>query len=209
MSIIKLLPISIGAIALTAATQIPAHAGLIGGQVTGTWSSGGSFIADYTYDDSAVVTTDNSIPSFTNDIETEVPLLSLVLTSTSIRPTTYSFDLLNNPMTKLWTRLSSTAVSGGLSTQQLFRIEALDADYSLTLVSDISTDVTGTPSNASFATLFQSSTLALVDEGGTSIQFSSTAPVAIPTPMLLPGLIGFGVSLMRKKRQEMTIDSSN
>jgi hypothetical protein len=208
---IKLLPMSIGAIALSVITQLPAHAALVGGQVTGTWygSSGGAYTADYTYDDSTVTTTDTSIPGLWTEISTEVSLLSLVLNSSNITPNSYAFNLSNNPA-KLRSRVYDSSPSGVKNTDRRFSIYAADANYELTPSSEISTDSNGVPSAYSIAFLYQkdpvNQSVQLVGAG--TAAFSNTAPVPVPTPMLLPGLISFGVSLVRKTKQEKAIASS-
>jgi hypothetical protein len=209
MSAIKLLPTSIGAIVLSCLIQIPAHAAIVGGQVTGDWGNGGSYTADYTYDDSTVVTTNDSIPGFTIDISTEVSLLGLVLTSSNITPTTHTFGLSNTP--KLTTRSIDTSLSGSLFILNNFHLSTSGPTYELSLFQRTGFDFVGNPAAGNVAVLYkeispQSSQFELVDSG--SAAFSSTAPVPVPTPALLPGLISFGVGLARKRTQEKAIASS-
>jgi hypothetical protein len=206
MSTIKLFPTSIRAIVLSCLIQIPAHAAIVGGQVTGNWGNGGSYTADYTYDDSTVVTTNDSIPGFTIDISTEVSLLGLVLTSSNITPTTHTFDLIDTP--KLRTRsIETSLISGSLSVSKNFTLSISDAMYELSLSSDSGTAFDGSPINSSLAFLFLKSPQFKFVDSGTAI-FSNAAPVPVPTPALLPGLISFGVGLARKRTQEKAIASS-
>jgi hypothetical protein len=205
MSTIKLFPTSIRAIVLSCLIQIPAHAAIVGGQVTGIWGNGGSYTADYTYDDSTVVTTNSSIPGASIDISTEVALLGLVFTSSNITPTTHVFDLSNTP--KLTTRSIDTSLSGSLFVNQRSYLSISDSVYELSLSQDVGVDFRGDSSSSNSAFLYKK--IPSFDfVGGGSAAFSSPAPVPVPTPALLPGLISFGVGLARKRTQEKAIASS-
>jgi hypothetical protein len=205
MSKMKLFPTSIGVMVLSCLLQIPVHAAIVGGQVTGIWGNGGSYTADYTYNDSTVVTTNSSIPGASIDIETEVSLLGLVFTSSNITPTTHTFGLSNIP--KLTTRSIDDSPSGGQFVFNTFNLSASDPTYFLFLFQETGFYSRGNPYARNGAFLYDvSSQFEFVDSG--SAAFSSTAPVPVPTPALLPGLISFGVGLARKRTQEKAIASS-
>jgi hypothetical protein len=165
------------------------QAAIVGGRVTGIWQSnpgpsgglniGDTFTADYTFDDSKVMLADGSIPY--------ARLLSMVVNSGG--NFSYTFN-----------STRSTIVTHTLTTSTLYA-EELNGGY-FNAMSQIGA-MPDTSAVFSFGPYGRRTSNASTRGG---VIFSGalpyfTPPASVPTPALLPGLIGMGVGLLRKRRQ--------
>jgi hypothetical protein len=202
-----------------------AGAAIVGGTLSGTWQTdntgnnpaglqvGDPFTAEYTYDDTQVLFADNSNPGFTIEQIAGVDLLSFVLTLGSNPP--YSFDLTPGiGSASLLTSFFSDAPSGGVANVTAFLLSAssIASDPGNNIDLEIRFDaflLAGQDSQGSIrfssaqAAIFDLNADDLLADAETeNVTFSGTAPIPIPTPALLPGLLGLGMAAWRKGRRE-------
>lgn len=219
---LKQVSISVATIALptvvSALVSTPAQAAIISGQVTGTWdydydgvggfNVGDTFTADYTFDSSSVTTTDYSDPTqYSRYFYSSVPLLSLVLNSGSI---SHSFDWSTGGYGVLvWDDLQSNPAYYGqyryISTSlQAYDFSAPGYNY-FSAYSQVGRYSDGSPfaafSAQAYSYDYSTGTYPTNGLTDSQVNFSTPAPTAIPTPALLPGLVGFGVGVLRKRKQ--------
>lgn len=193
------------------------QAAVVGGRVSGTWTGnftqtgglniGDSFTADYTYDDSQVVTNDYSDPAVGTDIQTSVNLLSLIVRSGGT-----IFQTFNSLYTSSLYGYYSRDLSGA-NESLTFNISASDFGYPIANYFSAYSKTTKTnglysPTSSASAS-FRDFNAGGVESGAkasSGVTFSGAFPSAapassVPTPALLPGLIGMGAGLLRKRQQ--------
>jgi hypothetical protein len=196
-------------------TASPGEAAIVSGQFSGTWqldytgtnplnfSPGDAFTAAYTYDDTQVFNSDFSVPGETVNLYAYAPLLSLVLTSGS---SSYNFDFTQG-FGYVSSLYYSLAPSGGLynSTRQV--LQASDqvgpTSHYFFGISESGQDDFGQPFTYSGAS---ANALTVLNDASTDdLSVSGAVPTPgatpVPTPALLPGLVGLGMAAWRKRQQ--------
>lgn len=215
---VALTSLSVAAIATLGILTAPAaQAAIISGQVSGTWdytfagfNVGDAFTADYTYDSDSITINDYSDGYYYDRyLASSAPLLSLVLNSGAI---TYVFNLDN------------VYVSGAISWFDVkynpddyvgdyeFKQTYIDASgysdpsynlYEAFLGYTTTSQSYGTPYSDSYASAYQydsaSGNYPFYGSANSGVSISDTT--AVPTPALLPGLIGMGVGVLRRRKQ--------
>jgi hypothetical protein len=207
-----------------------AQAAIITGQVSGIWGFeedgpggyqvGDPFTALYEYDDASIVTTNTTTneviigPSGTRSTtltkqESLVPLLSLIVNSGSVSQvldvtpftsvnyllwyssvlTGQDFD--SSPLSEVIQRTDINVGNfGGSSSTQFFANREIRTSN-------------GTTSDSSFA-LAQSTDPLLFARTDRPITFST-----VPTPALLPGLMGLGLGALRKRKAKLALEKQS
>lgn len=221
---LKQISLSVATIAATvtisAVCSTTAQAAIVGGRVSGTWQAaaggvngldvGTAFTADYTYDSASLVTTDVASfnPSYSRYLVNSAPLLSLVVNSGAFN---YAF----NPG-----RLNSFNqfdIQGGPASPQY-----ASTGFSL-YASEFSGQSVNTFSVGKFAGQFDNNKpfedilarFYIDDNGNFNDGYSSYAQTnaiidgslppsgtPVPTPALLPGLVGLGAAALRKRKKQ-------
>lgn len=194
-----------------------AQAAIVGGQVSGTWqydfdgvggfNVGDTFTADYTYDDANVTTNDYSNSYYSRYLYSTVPLLSLVLTSGNVNQT---FDVSTGYGQLYWYDIQSNPIYGQYESKQTsiyaYNYLATRQNYFYTSNS-IGKDYNGTPFTGSFAQAYSYDNATYLYSSGAytyaPVTFSATT---VPTPALLPGLIGLGLGVLRKRRGQVVLE---
>ncbi len=198
------------AITISALNANSAQAAIVGGRVTGIWEAnyeqtgglniGDTFTADYTYDDSQVLITDNSSPGVT-DLNIQASLLSLTVSSGGTIFQNF------NPVIGI---VGGTYVSSPRFNYQLFGISANDSGDPNKNYFNAANLLGDSPfGSLSIARSYVYNSVTGNRSGaytGTATTFSGAFPNptpanSVPTPALLPGLIGVGVGLLRKRRE--------
>ena len=199
-------------VTVSALCSTAAQAAIVGGRVSGTWqydfdgaggfNVGDTFTADYTYDDANVTTTDSSNSYNSRYLTSTVPLLSLILNSGSV---TQTFDLSTSISNYLYSLdIQQNPIYGQYEEKQN-RIYVLDSSAPgqnyFTAQSSFGKYVGGSPFANYYAQGGSYNFTTRTDVTGAytyaPVTFSATA---VPTPALLPGLIGLGVSVLRKRK---------
>jgi hypothetical protein len=204
---------AVTAIALSTLNANSAQAAIVGGRVTGIWEGlydeqtgglniGDTFTADYTYDDSQILITDDSSPGFT-DLKSQASLLSLTISSGGTVFQNF------NPVIGI---VGGTYVSSPRFNFQAFGISANDSGDPNQTYFNAANLLGNSPLSLgplSIARLYVSNSVTGNTSGvytRTATTFSGAFPNptpanSVPTPALLPGLIGLGVKLSRKRRK--------
>jgi hypothetical protein len=209
-------------IAISTVQANASQAAIVGGQFTGIWTSnftktgglniGDTFTADYTYDDSQIFYTTPSSTDYS--LKANVNLLSLIVSSSGTTFQNFNFNNTSASGT-IYGRYLKDSVTGMLSDQISVEITASDFVYPTTnYFSAFSTtsSINGVNSTRSYAGAYftdfrsgqQSGAFASAfGAGRRPITFSGAFPdpALVPTPALLPGLIGMGLGMLRKRRQ--------
>ncbi|MBD2021961.1 PTPA-CTERM sorting domain-containing protein [Leptolyngbya sp. FACHB-36] len=212
-----LLPAATIAAAVTVSISTAAQAPILGGQATGIWqydydeedgfSVGESFRADYTYNSDNITTTTSSSEFFSFYSYSSVPLLSLVLNSGPVS-LTYDFSTPGNDYRLIWREFRQNPAYGQTK-EKSRRIVAYDysgenrffAGTSLVQYDDGSLESTFFAEASSFDS--STSTYLAYGQTYTEVIFSDPSPVtAVPTPALLPGLVGLGLGILRKRKAQ-------
>ncbi|PZV08680.1 MAG: hypothetical protein DCF32_04195 [Leptolyngbya sp.] len=198
-------------------TAPAAQAAIISGQVSGTWNSyveGGffnisdAFTADYTYDSNSITTYDSSNANYSRYLYSVAPLLSLVFKSgaiTDVFPLDIGsiewYDVQANPDTG-----SSYALKQINITAEYY--DALEGRFFS--VASTGQNPDGSPFSSSFARVSQidGSSIETLYFGEAYSGVSIADTTAVPTPALLPGLIGMGVAALRKRKGEALAEAS-
>jgi hypothetical protein len=183
---------------------IPAKAATVTGSVTGTWDSSGiaginpndAFTANYVYDTSNLLPYDNSGLDLTDIGYLITPLISLQINSGNIN---HIFDLANGGGSVLFEDYSATPPTYSPASFQAFTLVGIDAVYSFSAYHQVGLD-NGLP--------FEFKQIGLAaDEGSLVAQSNATFTsniTTVPTPVLLPGLVGLGVSRLYRRRKTPT-----
>jgi hypothetical protein len=192
-----------------------AHAvNIINGQVRGIWdydysgtgfNVGDEFTADYTYDSDSITTTDYSGPSYVRYLQSGAPLLSLVLKSGAI---THAFDFWYGGYPYGGIMFQDIEFNDG-STGKDVTVWGYDSSESIAYFSANARkgqDVNGTPYDYSSAQALGRTGLfyyglAESSSAASNVSITDTVPTAVPTPALLPGLVGMGVGVLRRRKQ--------
>lgn len=205
-------------ISISAVFSTAAQAAIVGGQVTGVWqydgdgagglSVGDAFTADYTYDSDSLTTTDYSdIYNYSRYLISQVPLLSLVLNSGAV---SHAFDLSSSVTVNYLYRqdIQQNPVDGQYSDKQdniyVYNFLAPGQNY-FYAYNQVGQNSDGSPFGGSYAQFFSydSSTGTYPTFGYTygDVAFSnSSSATPVPTPALLPGLVGLGLGVLRKRK---------
>lgn len=219
-----LLPAATIAAAVTVSVSTAAEAAILSGQVSGTWDGdydgaggfnpGDAFTADYTYNDSKITTIIDSSPYYYSEVKV-VPLLSLVFTSGNV---SHTFDFSDFSTSNSFGRLV-------WSDEQLYysrnyrskSTEIFGYDYSAPsnnhfhfyAGSSWSYYTDSAPQPFTFAKAYSYNDPSYFPYGETyaEVIFSNPSPVtAVPTPALLPGLIGLGLGVLRKRKAQAALE---
>jgi hypothetical protein len=222
---LKQVALSAAAIAVSTSVTVlystPTQAAIVGGKVSGVWSYdydgtggfnvGDAFTAEYTYDSDSITETDYSYSGYYNAFQRTASLLSLVLKSGSF---SHIFDL--DPSANKgsgiiqWYGFKSTSSSYGQADHEQPLISAYEssASGSTSLYAYLTSgvDFFGNPFSSGYASAYSSDYNTgeyFSAYGYNNIEFSGATPdpASIPTPALLPGLIGLGVSVLRRRKQ--------
>ncbi len=208
----SLFAVTIAAISVSAVCSTDAQAAIVGGQIQGNWQSaaGGvdglsvdtAFTADYTYDNSIASTIDASNGIYTQFDVKSFPLLSLIVNSGAFSQTfnTGTFELLNikgGP-------ISNDYISTG------FQFLASDSSQTIRFLAQQSAGQlnSNTPFSSSSAKFdidnnnnpFDGSPIFASTNKFTNGLNPPATPV--PTPALLPGLVGLGMATLRKRKNQ-------
>jgi hypothetical protein len=201
------------------------QAAIVSGTVTGTWNIGqpgmgvnlgDSFSAAYSYDDTAIIPLDNSQPGLYQQSGFEIDLLSFQVTTGSF---SYTYDPNANLLTN-YAKIFFSTLTRDPSGSWLYSAKSisLNTGYSdssgsvfFSAYKSMGLNYSGTPfvddgvpfsiTNAGLTTINS------MGQYTTSVISQDTAlnpdPTAtpIPTPALLPGLLGLGASIWRKRKQ--------
>jgi hypothetical protein len=216
--------ISIAAIAATATMlhSTTAEAAIVSGRVSGVWqysySPGASlnqpFTADYTFDTDSITEIDYSSPGQYNYPFRRASLLSLVLNSSSFN---HTFDFSPNVGSGVidWVRFQSTSPDSGYGQLDYEYVEISAYDVLANVYNRFyaynysGVEFYGAPFSNSYARgySYDYNPGNVLGGYGDNASFSGAtpAPNAIPTPALLPGLIGMGVSVLRKHKRSEAI----
>ncbi len=199
-------------VTISAVCSTAAQAATVTGRISGVWEDalgganglevGTSFTADYTYDDSSLVTTDVAGSLYTRYLVTSAPLLSLMVNSGAFSQTfnTGTFELLD--------------IKGGPSGSEYiskgFQFLASDSLRTIRFSANKSAGQvnSNTPFNFTAARFDIDNNNSPFD--GSPIFASTNAftnglnPPAtpVPTPALLPGLVGLGMAALRKRKEK-------
>jgi hypothetical protein len=226
MSSLKQVSLSVaalGAIVAVGASSTPAQAlNVVSGSVSGIWdydydgagglNVGDSFTADYTYDSDSVTTYDYSYPGNYTSISNSAPLLSLVLNSGTVSKT---FNLNSDSIDHISWYDYKEEPSYGQFFRRVFQIYAHDSIYddnnfsssyidSLYVYNDSGQDSDGLPFSSSSASgyFYNYGTGAYLNAiSKQPLIFSGSPATPVPTPALLPGLVGLGMAALRKRKQ--------
>ncbi len=209
---VALKSLSVAAIATLSTLVAPgAQAATISGQVSGIWNNnytsgglngGDAFTADYTYDSDSITTTDYSYYGYDRYLYSVAPLLSLVFKSGAI---THVFDNLDNNDAISWWDIDSDFDSNTdyeLKQTGVSASESLNSVWSSFYSYVYDQNYYGTPGSGSNARASQyDSSYRYSYYGYTNSGVSISDTTAVPTPALLPGLIGMGVGVLRRRKQ--------
>jgi len=201
-------------LAVGALSSNVAQASIITGSVTGTWDSnfgqgananvGDAFTANYSYDDAALTPFSGSAPGQYQASGYHGSLLSLMVNSGSYN---HNFDLPNGSSTVSFENF--TGLPGSFPSFNYFNVSAFDYSapgynnfFTYTVVGE---NADGTPLNERFAKLYTQEEENLGYPNGVytynNVKFTpDPTATAVPTPALLPGLIGMGVAAYRKRK---------
>jgi hypothetical protein len=219
---LKQVSISIAAIAATLTINIldstTAQAAIISGQVTGTWqydydgaggfNVGDAFTAEYTYDSDNVTTYDYSDPTYwSRYLVSSVPLLSLVLNSGTVSQI-FDFNTVGSKYLQWHDIQAQPTYYGQYGYKQTYLYAE---DYSLpdynyfNAYSLLGQYSDGSPWSGSYALAYSydtnTGTYSAYGYTYDRVTFSTSSPTAVPTPALLPGLLGLGISVVRRRKQ--------
>jgi hypothetical protein len=206
-------------VSVNALYSTPTQAAIVSGQVSGIWdvdrdeeggfNVGDAFTIDYTYDSDSIVEETESYPNGYSTISRTASLLSLVFKSNNLSQV-FDLDPLVGEGFIFW--FGSTSLSPEFFGQLDFIQTSITAytqvgsrSGSLYAYSTIINATSGEPSFADLALGSFSDTTASENFRAIAfdVEFSGATPepASIPTPALLPGLIGLGVSVLRRRKQ--------
>lgn len=206
------------AIGLSTLSATASQAAIISGQVSGTWqydytggfNVGDTFTANYTYDSDSITTTDYSNSyGYSRYLVQTVPLLSLVLNSGTVSQT-FALSSGNYDYLQWYDVQANPANSGqyGYQGTVLYAYDSAASTNYFYAYSQSGQDYYGVPwaSNYAGGYAYNSSTgyslYGYTYAPVTFTQVVAAAPVtAVPTPVLLPGLIGLGLGVWRRRNQ--------
>jgi hypothetical protein len=182
---------------------IPAKAATVTGSVTGTWDSSGiaginpndAFTANYAYDTSNLLPYDNSGSDLTNIGYLITPLISLQITSSN--NINHVFDLANGGGSVLFEDYSATPPTYSPARFQAFTLVGIDSIYSFSAYHQVGLD-NGLPFEFKQIRLDTSEGSLVAQSNAT---FTSDSVTPVPTPVLLPGLVGVGASVLYRRRK--------
>lgn len=219
---LKKISFSLATVALTATAgtlaTTTAQAAIVGGQISGTWqydfdgedgfNVGDLFTADYTYDSDSVTTIDYSDPTYySRYLVRLVSLLSLAINS---GPVSQAFDFSAGGYSYLeWLDFRGNPDIYGQYSYKGYSLNASDnstVQNSFYASRYLGQNSDGSPLSNFFAQAhsYDSNTGNYPTGAYTygEITFSDPfLPTPVPTPAMLPGLIGLGVSALRRRKQ--------
>jgi len=203
MLFIKPLPL-VGALSAILAifATMPVKAATVTGSVTGTWDSSSivginpndSFTATYAYDTSNLLPYDNSAPDLKDVGYLISSLSSLQIKSDTIN---YIIDLASGGGYVLFEDYAATSPSYSPASFKAFTLFGSDPSYSFSAYHQVGLD-NGIPFNLKQVEL---DTLMGSVVAQSNATFTTNSATAVPTPALLPGLIGLGVGMLHKRRK--------
>jgi hypothetical protein len=226
MSSLEQVSLSVAALAAILAVGIsstPAQAlNIASGSVSGTWdydydgagglNVGDTFTANYTYDSDSISESNYSYLGYYNEKWRSTSLLSLVLNSGSYSHT-FAPGNLGYYGYISWYGFQSTSPSYGLTDYERTSLYAYDnlspgSNYFYTYNTS-GVDYYGNPFDSSHARAYggydsDTGTYSINTYSYSPVRFSGAtpAPTAVPTPALLPGLIGLGMAALRKRKNQ-------
>lgn len=216
---------ALGAILAVGASSTPAQAlNIVSGSVSGVWERdfdgtgglniGDSFTTEYTYDSDSIIESVYSSSGYDNHLSRTAPLLSLVL-SGSFRHT-FDFSSSSSSMggggNISWRSFQSPSPEYGQYNFEDITISAFDYLTSVYQNNFTTSKTSGIgyfdqPFSNSYAQAssydYSTITYLVSAEAYSNVNFSGAtpAPVAVPTPALLPGLIGLCMAALRKRKE--------
>lgn len=186
------------------------------GRVIGTWdydldggggfNQGDTFVAEFTYDSDRITTRKEFYSEKYYYFEKAAPLLSLALNSGSI---SHRFDIRPGEGVGSfgWYQFQSTSPEFGQRSQNETFLSAFEflspVAYSFYARASSKLDYYGSPSSESFASSYSydySNDAYLLRAESDNATFSGAT--SVPTPALLPGLIGLAVAVIKKRQAD-------
>ncbi|WNZ23309.1 PTPA-CTERM sorting domain-containing protein [Leptolyngbya sp. NK1-12] len=204
--------------AISAVCTTTAQAAIVTGRISGVWedASGGvnglavgtEFTADYTYDDGSLVTTDVAGGIYTKYLVTSAPLLSLMVNSGAF---SHTFDL-----SGFGNSFSLLDIQGGPAGSEYvrtgFSLYASEGSGQVYNIFSANKSVGQWDNNTPFD---GTSARFAIDNNdnpfdGSPIFASTNAfmngpnppATAVPTPALLPSLVGLGMAALRRRKEK-------
>lgn len=178
----------------------------------GGFNIGDAFTADYTYDSDSIIRADHSSGYYLRNLVDSVPLLSLVLNS-GIVSHTFDFSHVSNDSYLTWVDLQPNPDYENQYGYKQAYLAAYDRSAPgfnrFQAYSYLGQDSDGSPTSGSYAQAYSSvsiyasstNTYSTYRETHSGVTFSSLPPVTpVPTPALLPGLVGLGLGVVRKRK---------
>jgi len=192
------------------------------GRAIGTWdydldgeggfNKGDTFVAEFTYDSDRITTRDEFYSDRYYYFEKAAPLLSLVLNSGSV---SHRFDIRPGEGVGSfgWYQFQSTSPEFGQQSKDETFLSAFEflspVAYSFYARAYSELDYYGSPSSGSFASSYSydySNDTYLLRAESDNVTFSGATPV--PTPAILPGLIGLAVAVIKKRQADQAQSDS-
>jgi hypothetical protein len=215
--------LAITAFAAASALVVPsAHAAIVTGTISGTWglgsygfNPGDAFIATYSYDDATIVPFDFST-SDSKYVGYSTSLLSLVVETGSFIQTflpnarnyaseIYFTDLEESSYRRKYWKISASSYSDSsfafINNFSAYKLTGEGGDMPFEIVS-----VTSYQFNTDTLTIPYMGKTYSGDDIYSYVTFNpDPTATTVPTPALLPGLVGMGIAALRRRKQAVTV----
>lgn len=229
---LKQLSLSVATIATTISVSVvcatTAQAlNIVSGSVSGVWERdfdgtgglniGDSFTAEYTYDSDSIIESVYSSSGYDNHLSRTAPLLSLLLSGSFRHTFDFSYPMGGGNIS--WRSFQSPSPEYGQYGFEDVTISGFDSLTSVYHNNFIASKTSGIgysdqPFSNSYAQAssydYSTITYLVSAEAYSNVNFSGAtpAPVAVPTPALLPGLIGLCMAALRKRKQNQAQEAA-